>query len=217
MRARRFVIATGASPIVPNLPGLFSVPWFTTETIFDNTRKLTHLVVIGAGPMGLELALSYRRLGADGHRASSRITRRCPTLDPELVEIALRRLRDEGVPCCASGSSWSPSTPAARASASTSEPGEEAQHARCSPHPSSRPDAPPISPTSNPGCTAKIRRDEIRCRRALADAVAADHESEASTPSVKLPATRPRRTLRRSKPTFVVRCCAAASPARALR
>jgi len=95
VRARRFIIATGASPVIPNLPGLFSVPWFTAETIFDNTRKLTHLVVIGAGPMGLELALCYRRLGAEvtvlepGAALSH--------LDPELAEIALRRLRDEGV------------------------------------------------------------------------------------------------------------------------
>ncbi len=40
---------------MPDIPGLFSVPYFTTETIFDNTRKLTHLVIIGAGPMGVEL------------------------------------------------------------------------------------------------------------------------------------------------------------------
>lgn len=95
VRARRFVIATGASPVVPNLPGLYSVPWFTSETIFDNTRKLTHLVVIGAGPSGLELALSYRRLGADVTVLEPGAA--LAHLDPELAEIALRRLRDEGV------------------------------------------------------------------------------------------------------------------------
>jgi pyruvate/2-oxoglutarate dehydrogenase complex dihydrolipoamide dehydrogenase (E3) component len=95
VRARRFIIATGASPLVPNLPGLYSVPWFTSETIFDNTRKLTHLVVIGAGPAGLELALSYRRLGADVTVLEPGAA--LPHLDPELAEIALRRLRDEGV------------------------------------------------------------------------------------------------------------------------
>lgn len=95
IQARRFVIATGAKPVLPEIPGLFSVPYFTTETIFDNTRKLTHLVVIGAGPMGLELALSYNRLGCevtivDPGKALAHV-------DPELAEIALRRLRDEGV------------------------------------------------------------------------------------------------------------------------
>lgn len=95
IRARRFVIATGARPVQPDIPGLLSVPYFTTETIFDNTRKLTHLVIIGAGPMGLELALAHRRLGC----AVTVIEpgRGLSQADPELAEIALRRLRDEGV------------------------------------------------------------------------------------------------------------------------
>ncbi len=95
IRARRFVIATGAGLVVPDLPGLQSVPYFTTETIFDNTRKLTHLVIVGAGPMGLELALSYRRLGSDVTLVEP--GRVLSQSDPELAEIALRRLRDEGV------------------------------------------------------------------------------------------------------------------------
>jgi pyruvate/2-oxoglutarate dehydrogenase complex dihydrolipoamide dehydrogenase (E3) component len=95
IRARRFVIATGGRDLPPDAPGLDSVPFFTTETIFDNTRKLNHLVVIGAGPMGLELALSYNRLGC----AVTLIDRGkvLPHADPELAEIALRRLREEGV------------------------------------------------------------------------------------------------------------------------
>jgi pyruvate/2-oxoglutarate dehydrogenase complex dihydrolipoamide dehydrogenase (E3) component len=95
IRAGRFVIATGARPVQPDIPGLLSVPSFTTETIFDNTRKLTHLVVIGAGPMGLELALAYRRLGCDVTVVEP--GKALPQADPELAEIALRRLRDEGV------------------------------------------------------------------------------------------------------------------------
>jgi pyruvate/2-oxoglutarate dehydrogenase complex dihydrolipoamide dehydrogenase (E3) component len=93
--ARRFVIATGARPRLPEIPGLFSVPYFTTETIFDNTRKLTHLVVIGAGPMGLEIALSYRRLGCDVTVIEA--GRILADSDPELAGIALRQLTDEGV------------------------------------------------------------------------------------------------------------------------
>lgn len=95
IRARRFVIATGARPVEPDIPGLLAVPYFTTETIFDNTRKLSHLVVIGAGPMGLELALAYRRLGCEVTVVEP--GRALPQADPELAEIALRRLRDEGV------------------------------------------------------------------------------------------------------------------------
>jgi pyruvate/2-oxoglutarate dehydrogenase complex dihydrolipoamide dehydrogenase (E3) component len=95
IRARRFVIATGGRALLPDLPGLTSVPWFTPETIFDNTRKLAHLVVIGAGPMGLELALCYRRLGTEVTVVES--GKALAASDPELAEIALRRLRDEGV------------------------------------------------------------------------------------------------------------------------
>jgi pyruvate/2-oxoglutarate dehydrogenase complex dihydrolipoamide dehydrogenase (E3) component len=95
IEAKKYVIATGASPTLPDIPGLLGVPYFTTETIFDNTRRLEHLAIVGAGPLGLELALSYRRLGSavtvvDSGKALAQS-------DPELVEIALRRLRDEGV------------------------------------------------------------------------------------------------------------------------
>ncbi|HZY67044.1 MAG TPA: FAD-dependent oxidoreductase [Devosia sp.] len=95
IKARRFVIATGARPVLPDIPGLLSVPYFTTETIFDNTRKLTHLVVLGAGPGGLELALAHRRLGCDVTVVEA--GEMLPQADPELGEIALRRLLDEGV------------------------------------------------------------------------------------------------------------------------
>ncbi|MEP7239469.1 MAG: NAD(P)/FAD-dependent oxidoreductase [Devosia sp.] len=95
VRARRFVIATGARPVLPDLPGLLSVPYFTTETIFDNTRRLPHLLLVGAGPMGVEIALGYRRLG-------TRVTivepgRILPQCDPELADVALRRMREAGV------------------------------------------------------------------------------------------------------------------------
>ncbi len=95
IRARRFVIATGGRAVVPEVPGLDSVPWFTPETIFDNTRKLTHLVIVGAGPMGIELALCYRRLGSDVTVVEP--GKALAQSDPELAEIALRRLREEGV------------------------------------------------------------------------------------------------------------------------
>lgn len=95
IRARRFVIATGSRSLLPQIPGLADVPYFTTETVFDNTRKLTHLVVIGAGSVGLELAQAYRRLGAQISVVEP--GRPLPDSDPELAEIALRRMREEGV------------------------------------------------------------------------------------------------------------------------
>lgn len=93
--ARRFVIATGSRPAVPMIEGLGAVPFFTTDTVFDATRKLTHLLVIGAGATGLEIGQAYRRLGCMvtvvDHQTALADT------DPELREIALRRLREEGV------------------------------------------------------------------------------------------------------------------------
>jgi pyruvate/2-oxoglutarate dehydrogenase complex dihydrolipoamide dehydrogenase (E3) component len=49
IKARRFVIATGSSPLIPPIPGIDNVPYFTNETIFDNREKLPHLVIIGGG------------------------------------------------------------------------------------------------------------------------------------------------------------------------
>ncbi len=95
IRARRFVIATGARLPVPSIPGLDAVPYFTSETILDNTRKLTHLVVIGGGALGLELAQAYARLGTQ-----VTVIENGPMLagfDPELAAVALKRVAEEGV------------------------------------------------------------------------------------------------------------------------
>ncbi len=93
--ARRFVIATGSSPAIPPIPGLDGVPYFTNETIFDNKTPITHLIVIGGGPIGMELAQAHRRLGADvtvveGMKALGKD-------DAELTAVALKHLRAEGV------------------------------------------------------------------------------------------------------------------------
>jgi pyruvate/2-oxoglutarate dehydrogenase complex dihydrolipoamide dehydrogenase (E3) component len=62
--ARRFVVATGSSPLLPAIPGLDRVPYLTNETVFDLSTRPEHLIVIGAGPIGLELAQAFRRLGS---------------------------------------------------------------------------------------------------------------------------------------------------------
>src|SRR6266446_490580 len=64
IRPRRFVIATGSSPVVPPIPGIDTVPYLTNETVFANRVLPGHLVVIGGGPIGIELAQAHRRLGA---------------------------------------------------------------------------------------------------------------------------------------------------------
>jgi pyruvate/2-oxoglutarate dehydrogenase complex dihydrolipoamide dehydrogenase (E3) component len=93
--ARRFVVATGSSPLVPPILGLDKAPYFTNETIFDNDKKLAHLVIIGGGPIGLEMAQAHRRLGSrvtviEGARALGKD-------DPELSAVVLKKLRAEGI------------------------------------------------------------------------------------------------------------------------
>jgi pyruvate/2-oxoglutarate dehydrogenase complex dihydrolipoamide dehydrogenase (E3) component len=95
IRARRFVIATGSAPAIPPIPGLDTVPYFTNETIFANRARPDHLIVIGGGAIGIELAQAYRRLGAEVTVIDAR-----PLLwreDPELVAILTERLRAEGI------------------------------------------------------------------------------------------------------------------------
>ena len=93
--ARRFVIATGSRAAVPPIPGLDKVPFFTNENIFENTECPAHLIVVGGGPIGMEMAQAHRRLGAkvtvlEGMRVFGRD-------DPELSAIVVDRLRREGV------------------------------------------------------------------------------------------------------------------------
>jgi len=64
IRARRFVLATGSTPVAPPIPGLDQVPYLTNETIFEQRSAPAHLVVIGGGPIGCEMAQAHRRLGA---------------------------------------------------------------------------------------------------------------------------------------------------------
>lgn len=95
IKAHRIVIATGSSPAVPPIPGLDSVPYFTNETIFDNDHRLDHLIVIGGGPIGMELAQAHARLG-------SRVTvlealKALGKDDPELSEVVLKRIQAEGI------------------------------------------------------------------------------------------------------------------------
>jgi pyruvate/2-oxoglutarate dehydrogenase complex dihydrolipoamide dehydrogenase (E3) component len=95
VKARRFVIATGSSPAIPSIPGLDKTPYLTNETIFDLKQCPSHLIVIGAGPVGLELAQAYRRLGAAVTVLEA--ARPLAKEDPECSEIVLDQLRREGI------------------------------------------------------------------------------------------------------------------------
>ena len=93
--ARRFVIASGSLPIIPPIRGLGDCPYFTNETIFANRTLPRHLIVIGGGPVGVELAQAHRRLGAEVTLVDAG-----PLLgrdDRELVALLAGRLADEGI------------------------------------------------------------------------------------------------------------------------
>jgi pyruvate/2-oxoglutarate dehydrogenase complex dihydrolipoamide dehydrogenase (E3) component len=93
--ARRTVIATGSSPLVPPIPGLESVPYETNETIFELRERPRHLLVIGGGPIGMEMAQAHRRLGCEvtvieGAKVLGQD-------DPEMVAVVRARFEAEGI------------------------------------------------------------------------------------------------------------------------
>ncbi len=95
VNARRFVVATGSSPFVPPIPGLSEVSFLTNETVFDLDAIPEHLIVVGGGPIGIEMAQAHRQLG-------SRVTvlemfAILPKDDPELVDVVRTRVKTEGV------------------------------------------------------------------------------------------------------------------------
>jgi len=95
IRARRFVIATGSRPALPPVPGLDQGPYLTNETIFALNERPEHLIIIGAGPVGLEMAQAFRRLGS-----SVTVLEQAAPLakdDPECAMIVLDQLEREGV------------------------------------------------------------------------------------------------------------------------
>jgi len=95
IRARRFVLATGSRPLAPPIPGLDSVPYLTNETVFERTTAPGHLIVLGGGPIGVEMAQAHRRLGARVTVVEKQSL--LPKDDPELVEVVRHRLTAEGV------------------------------------------------------------------------------------------------------------------------
>jgi pyruvate/2-oxoglutarate dehydrogenase complex dihydrolipoamide dehydrogenase (E3) component len=93
--ARRFVVATGSRAAIPPIPGLADAPYFTNETLFENTQRPNHLIVIGGGPIGLEMAQAHRRLGSQ-----VTVIEALDPLgkdDPELTGVVIEALISEGI------------------------------------------------------------------------------------------------------------------------
>ncbi len=96
LNARRLVIATGAGPAVPAIPGLAEVDVLTNENVFDLTARPASLLVIGGGPIGVELAQAFARLGTTVTviEAASRLL---PREEPEASAVIAHALRADGV------------------------------------------------------------------------------------------------------------------------
>jgi pyruvate/2-oxoglutarate dehydrogenase complex dihydrolipoamide dehydrogenase (E3) component len=95
IRARRTILAVGAQPAAPETPGLDGIDVLTLPGFFDLSRKPSHLIVLGAGREGMELAQAINRLGVD-----ATVLDRGPALpgcDPELSAIVVDRFRAEGI------------------------------------------------------------------------------------------------------------------------
>ena len=95
IRARRFVIATGSRPVIPPIDGLSDCDYLTNETIFELQERPDHLIVMGGGPIGVELSQAFQRLGAQ----VTLIERGqfLPRDEPEAVAIVRAALVKDGV------------------------------------------------------------------------------------------------------------------------
>ena len=96
LKARRFIIATGAKPLVPSIPGLDSTDYLTYEKVWDLEELPKRLIIVGAGPIGCELAQAFRRLGS-----SVTLLEAAPRIllhdEPEAADLLSQHLVGEGV------------------------------------------------------------------------------------------------------------------------
>ncbi len=95
LTAPRIVLAVGSKPFVPPINGLDSVQYLTNETLWELQELPDHLVVLGAGPIGMEMAHAFRRLGSQ----VTVLSRDAPFAkdDPEAAAIAIEQIESEGV------------------------------------------------------------------------------------------------------------------------
>ncbi|MCC3861418.1 dihydrolipoyl dehydrogenase family protein [Pseudemcibacter aquimaris] len=94
IKAKRFIIATGSSPSIPPFPGIENIDYLTNETIFNLNEAPEHLIVIGGGPVGLEMAQAHRRLGS---KVTVIALKFMENDDPDLSAVLLKSLENEGI------------------------------------------------------------------------------------------------------------------------
>lgn len=95
VRAKRIVVAAGSRASAPPIPGLKDVPYLTNETIFQVPTLPKHLIIIGSGPIGLEMGQSFRRLGSKVTIVD--IAEPLGRSDPDHAKVLIDALKAEGV------------------------------------------------------------------------------------------------------------------------
>ena len=95
VEAKHFIIATGTHPAIPPTPGLENVPYLTNETVFSLKEKPTHLIIMGGGPIGCELAQAFLDLGVKV--TVLEMFQILPKDESEMVTILREKLIEAGV------------------------------------------------------------------------------------------------------------------------
>ncbi len=94
LRAKTFLLATGARPRIPAIAGLAEIPFHTYQSIFDNDRLPASMIVVGGGPIGMEIAQAYRRFGVQVTIVAAQLL---PKDEPEVSETMARVFEREGI------------------------------------------------------------------------------------------------------------------------
>ena len=95
IKAKRFIVAVGSRASAPPIPGLAETPYLTNESIFSIEKQPKKLLIIGAGPIGLELGQAFKRLGSDVEIID--IAAPLGRSEPEHAEILVKALKAEGI------------------------------------------------------------------------------------------------------------------------
>ena len=96
LTTRSIVVASGAEPAVPPLPGIDDIPYYTSDTIWEIEQLPRRLLVLGGGPIGCELSQAFARLGSEVTQVQ-RLDRIMPREDREFSEMVLEQFKLEGI------------------------------------------------------------------------------------------------------------------------
>lgn len=99
LSARNIILATGAEPFVPPIPGLAEAGYLTSDTIWQLREQPKRLIVLGGGPIGSELTQAFARLGSQVTQIEM-LPRLLVREDPEVSQLVIDRFRAEGVDVC---------------------------------------------------------------------------------------------------------------------